>query len=302
MKHPSSRRRATHGITSRIGVGFAFFILAAQVYAQSTGSANEPPSVPKAELTAAQLQQYVPGLKEGEARRLAATGEILSDYSDAISTRLAPPFAGRDEMVNDLKQTDASVGLELLFTARLPGGFRQRPDFWLTVYNVMRSVSTLKGIEYFSADRNEMRTFYYDAYAIASPDSRNTPIPDPTVTSIPADSHIFTFHRDSSFGNYVMDVHYQVGPTVSNPDYIRMSLTNVTTMHYTVIPVAQPRHLQIDLIVVPKGDSLLFYSNFIANAPSIFGLRDKIDVSFSNRIKALFTWFTSELQTAAAAH
>ncbi len=249
----------------------------------------------------ADLRRLVPGLTPQEAAQLAKTGEVISDYSGKIETRIAPPFSGVDAMVKDLEQTQGNVGLELLFTAQLPPGFRDRSDFWLKTYNAMRSVSTLKGIKYYSADRNQMRIFYYDAYAIPSPDKRNIRLPDPLVTSIPEKSHIYTFHKDSSFGNYVMDVNYDVGPTAADPKYIRMSLTNATTMFYTIVPIAAPKHLQIDLVVVPEGNTLLFYSNFIANSPSVFGLRKCIDESFSNRIKALFNWFYTELKDQAAA-
>lgn len=271
--------------------------LAATAQATDSGAPNGDPAL--SDVSVSQLQQYVPGITPAEARRLINGGEIMTDYSGGIDTRIAPTFSGRDAMVKDLQQTEANVGIELLFARQLPNGFRDRKDFWLTLYNIMRSVSTLKGIEYYSADRHRMRIFYYDAYAIASPDQRNTPLPDPVVSTLPTESHIYTYHKDSSFGNYVMDVGYDVGPTTDEPEYIRMSLTNVTTMFYTVVPVAQPRHLQLDLVVVPEGNTLLFYSNFIANAPNIFGLRDQIDISFSNRIKALFKWFTGEIGKVA---
>lgn len=258
-----------------------------------------PPGPPPSGVDASELSTYVPGLTPKEAAALSADGMIESDYSGAIDTRLAPTFSGHDAMVQDLKQTDANVGIELLFQTRVPAALSGQSSLFLKMFNVMRSVSTLKGIEYYSADRHRMRTFYYDAYAIASPDKTGTPIPDPTVPSLPANSHIYTYHKDSSFGNYVMEVSYEVGPSTDNPDYIRMTLTNVTTMFYTIVPIAQPRHLQLDMVVVPKGNTLLFYSNFIANAPNIFGLRDQIDISFKNRIVALFDWFVKQLDDSA---
>jgi len=259
-----------------------------------TASAQSASSQP---VTAERLRQLVPGLTEAESQQLAKTGEVTADYSGSIKARIAPPFAGKEAMIRELQKTDATVGIELLFQAPIPKKYRERSDFWLETYNIMRSISTLKGIKYYSADRNMMRTFYYDAYAVPSPEKKYTRLPDPLVTSIPAKSHIYTYHKDSSFGNYVMSVNYTAGPEPQHPKYIRMALTNATEMYYSVFPIVAPWKLQIDLVAIPEGDTMLFYGNFVANTFTIFGLRDSIDVSFTNRVKALYNWFMREIQT-----
>lgn len=252
--------------------------------------------VDTAPMTVAKIRSLVPGLTQSEAEKLMQNGVITTDYSKSIQARIAPPFAGKQEMIKELAKTDATVGIELLFQAPIPVKFRERDDFWLEIYNIMRSISTLKGIKYYSADRNEMRTFYYDAYVVPSPDKKNTRLPDPLVGAIPAQSHLYSFHKDSSFGDYVMSINYTAGPDPQHPKYARMAMSNATTMHYSIIPIEQPYKLQIDLVVVPVGDTMLFYGNFVANAYTIFGLRDSIDVSFTNRVKALYNWFMGEVQ------
>ncbi|HUX13040.1 MAG TPA: DUF6675 family protein [Spirochaetia bacterium] len=247
-------------------------------------------------MNADRLMQLVPGLTQSEAVTLAQTGAVTADYSGAISARIAPPFAGKDAMLKELNKTEATVGIELLFQAPIPKGYRDRKDFWLETYNIMRSISTLKGIKYYSADRNIMRTFYYDAYAVPSPEQEKTRLPDPVVSTIPASSHIFTYHKDSSFGNYVMSIDYTAGPDPQNPQYARMAMSNATTMYYSIIPIERPYKLQIDLVVVPVGDTMLFYGNFVANTLTLFGLRDSVDVSFTNRVKALYAWFMDEIR------
>ena len=263
-------------------------LLPIAAHAQSTAS-NKP-------MTAAELQQIVPGLTPAEAQTLAKTGNVTSDYSGSIQARLAPPFAGKDAMIKDLASTDASVGIELLFQAPIPAKFRDRNDFWLQIYNIMRSISTLKGIEYYSDDRNAMRTFYYDAYVIPSPTEENTRLPDPLVTSIPAESSIYSYHKDSTFGDYAMKINYSAGPDPANPTYVRMSMTNETRMTYSIFPIVQPRHMQMDLVAIPRGDTMFFYGNFVVNTLTLFGLRDRVDTSFINRVKALYAWFSSEVK------
>ena len=247
-------------------------------------------------MTVDRLRALIPGLTQDEADQVINNGFVTADYSGSIQARIAPPFAGKDRMIRDLAKTDATVGIELLFQAPIPPKFRERNDFWLEIYNIMRSISTLKGIEYYSADRNIMRTFYYDAYAIPSPHKEHTRLPDPLVASIPAESHIYTYHKDSSFGNYVMSIDYTVGPNTEHPKYARMSMSNATTMYYSIIPIERPHKLQIDLVVVPEGDTMLFYGNFVANTMTLFGLRDSVDVSFTTRVEALYHWFMSEVR------
>jgi hypothetical protein len=270
-----------------------------------TESGNSTPAEPRAPLhptrvdmtpmTVERIRSLIPGLTQSEAEQLMQKGVVTSDYSKSIQARIAPPFAGKQEMIKELGKTDATVGIELLFQAPIPVKFRERDDFWLEIYNIMRSISTLKGIKYYSADRDEMRTFYYDAYVVPSPEKKNVRLPDPLVGSIPASSHIYTYHKDSSFGDYVMSINYTAGPDPQHPKYARMAMSNATTMHYSIIPIEQPYKLQIDLVVVPVGDTMLFYGNFVANAYTIFGLRDSIDVSFTNRVKALYNWFMAEV-------
>jgi len=263
-------------------------LLPIAAHAQSTTS-NAP-------MTAAELEQIVPGLTAAEAQTLATTGNVTSDYSGSIQARLAPSFAGKSAMIESLASTNATVGIELLFQAPIPPKFRARTDFWLQIYNIMRSISTLKGIEYYSDDRNAMRTFYYDAYVIPNPTFVNDRLPDPLVTSIPAESSIYSYHKDSTFGDYAMKITYTSDPGSGNPTFVRMAMTNETQMTYSIFPIVQPRHMQMDLVAIPRGNTMFFYGNFVVNTLTLFGLRDRVDSSFINRVKALYTWFSSEVK------
>jgi hypothetical protein len=191
---------------------------------------------------------------------------------------------------------EPTIGVELLllFDPGIPNMLAemQESDYHLRIYNVLRSISTLKGIEYYSASRQRMRTFFYDAYVIDSPDNRETRN-DPLVSSIPSNSTVYTYMKDSSLGNYVAQIRYHY-----HYDYFSMSIRNHTLLRRLIFPMVQPEKLNMFVLIVPQGSRLLFYGLSYVNASNIFGIADKKTASFYNRLLALFNWFRTNYYRA----
>lgn len=214
-------------------------------------------------------------------------------YERSVSMSLAPAHPFAQDIETGLQDLDPRVGIEI--SLEIPVAARAFTDSGrVAVFNILRSVSTMEGIEYYSASRGEMRTFYEESYAIESPDNRNR-IPDPRVDAIPTESTVWAYQRDGSFGRNVQRLDYR-----ATDGAILVSIENETTMVYTVVPLVRPGNLRTYLLVVPDPVQQVFrfYGNLGVRVPAVFGMEDRARDSFYNRIVALHDWFVRELQRA----
>jgi hypothetical protein len=230
--------------------------------------------------------------------RLESGQSLRHSFKAAESLELFPSLPIKERVLPQISRMKPTVGVEYLLIYR-PGGFvggsrKDRPAReHLKIYNILRSVSTLRGIEYYSASRKRMRTFFYDAYVIDSPKRRRR-LDDPLVEEIPTNASFFTFLRDSSLGDYVAEVKYHY-----HFDYFAMHIQNWSTLWQFIFPIVQPRDLNMLVIIVPDGDALLFYGLAYVNVTNIFGLAEGRTASFYNRLKALFHWFKTSYELRA---
>lgn len=154
------------------------------------------------------------------------------------------------------------------------------------IYGYLRAVGSLEGIEYWSASRNTLRTFYAESYRIENQESR-VRMPDPIAPapgSIPATETFLAFQRDLSFGSNV----YKYTFTYQGEAFI-VHQNNLTKMNYGLLPVINPGSLSTHLLIIRAEDAIVFYAESGADAPGI--LKGKLEVSFTNRAEALFRWF-----------
>ena len=180
------------------------------------------------------------------------------------------------------------IGVEVLLTYNFAGLQGNSEKNMLHIYNILRSISTLSGIEYYSASRQRMRTLFHEAYVVDSPDARNK-LPDPVVQSIPSLSSIFVYQNDSSFGENVYRVLYNF-----KESYFLMEMNNLTQIWWGIIPLIDPQNLKYIILIYPFEDYLVFYSVICVNAFNFLGVADQKSASFYNRVKALYNWFCSQ--------
>lgn len=214
-------------------------------------------------------------------------------YENSVSTSLAPQGTAIRMIEENLLGMDPRVGIEISVEIPVqPSAFTAGGI--LEIYNILRTPSTMEGLEYYSASRGEMRVFYEESYAIASP-SETDPIADPIVREIPERDTIYAYQRDGSFGRNVQRLEY-----TNLDDGILLLIENETTMVYKVVPLVRPGNLRIFLFVHPRPDRgvIEFYGNLAVRVPAMFGLQDRARNSFYNRIVALHDWFLGELVAA----
>ncbi len=263
-----------------------FVAVVLPTWSQENPQAPEPAS---SSLDAATIRDILPGVSGVEADELVFANTLSLYALDGGSFRLAPRGSQLGTIRRSLEELEPRMAVETVFVTELPTGFPQGREGDLALYNLLRRVSTMTGIEYYSASRSRMRVFYHESYAIDDIDRRLRQ-PDPVVRTIPNRDSILVFQRDSSFGENVHELEYRY-----RANNIYISMVNRTLMWYGIIPAIAADKLQVHLWVQRHGNTVVFYGNTGVAVPSLFGIETRAHDSFHNRLIALFNWFEDQL-------
>ncbi|MBN1242820.1 MAG: hypothetical protein JXA15_08955 [Spirochaetales bacterium] len=225
----------------------------------------------------------------GIRTRLLAGGDVRSSVTGKVALSLAPAWPGASLVKAAVASEDPDVAVEAVFflPSPAPSGADTRLE---AAYSVLRGISSLQGIEYFSESRGRMRLFYEESWRIASPDDR-TRVPDDKPATPPVFDRVWAWQKDLSFGGNVYEIDYAVARDLE-PWSLSMKSTNVTGMRYGIIPVAGPRALSVRVNLIATDEGLVFWAVSTARAAAVPGMRGKLEDSFGNRAAALFGWFS----------
>ncbi len=260
-------------------VSLVFLSLGFVVSAQATGAA------------AGRLPSVADLLGAGTAAELASGVKPTRTDTHGLLA-LLPKDAAAESLRALIAADKPAILVESVFTLPrvAPEGAEGIASEMARIYGLMRSFSSLQGIEYYSASRKRMRTFYAESWPVTDAESK-TRLPDPPapeVGAIPASEHLTVWQKDLTFGGNVYSYDF-----ASFPGSLRVVSTNLTRMSYGPIPLIAPLGLKSRLLVIQAEDAILFYVESDANAPGLFSGR--IGESFSNRAAALFAWFSDRL-------
>jgi hypothetical protein len=161
-----------------------------------------------------------------------------------------------------------------------------------SIFNSLLALSTLTGIQYYSASRSAMRVFYETSSVIDGPSTKRQ-IPDPVYPSPPARLTLFARQKDSTFGDNIYQYDYY-----SVPGALIFNQNNLTTFYYGIIPAVGKEKLRSTVALFDAEDYILVYIASMTKAASIPGMKDRMSESFTNRAEALFKWFTDQADNA----
>lgn len=221
-------------------------------------------------------------LASGEDVRTSSTGKTAA-------LTLAPRHGAAAAFGSALASEAPDVVVEAIFLWKRSA--TRDPDKELAaVYNTLRAIGSLQGIEYWSASRKTMRLFYEYSSLVAGPDDQ-TPVKDSWLAALPAlDETLYARQKDLSFG----DNRYRI-TLAHGKDYVTQSSVNLAGMSYGIIPVAGAGAVHVRLLVIPTDDGILFYAVSSARATVIPGIKGKLEASFGNRAAAVYAWFTRQM-------
>jgi len=222
---------------------------------------------------------------------LSGKKPLLAQFKDP-QVRLAPTNYILKEILGKLQnELKPSVMVETLCIYEKPPG-AEKPKMSAAeeagLFNEVLALSTLAGIQYFSASRGVMRTFYESSSVIDGPVSKK-PIPDPVYSRPPAELTIYARQKDLTFGDntYQYNFYYSPGSLI----FIQQNLSSLTA---GIIPAVGKNKLRSVVAVLDAEDYLLVYAVSMAKAASLPGMNDRVGNSFSNRVEAIVHWFSDQ--------
>jgi hypothetical protein len=235
-------------------------------------------------------------VSSSNAARLRSSGESI------IETQLRNPTPVLLPQDNELRRIvggimsslEPNILVETLYLYRKPASVDGALDGWTDaqrtgVFNQLMSISSMTGLQYYSASRRAMRTFYEYSYLVNAPDTRNR-IPDPVFTMVPASLTLYARQKDLTFGDNIYRYDF-----VTVQDAVYFTQDNITALTIALIPVINRGNLKTVMAVIDCGDSILIYAASMTKALSVPGIGDRVSNSFSNRAQAVLGWFNGKL-------
>ena len=239
------------------------------------------------------------GLEDLSPQQAAAlfAGErpVVSQFKNP-QPRLIPRSETLTRLVEELhRDLNPNIMVETLQIYTKPEG-AGRPTWSdgekAALYNSVLALSSLAGIEYFSASRGTMRILYEISTVIDSPNER-TPVPDPSFPQPPPELTLFARQKDSLFGDNV----YQYDFYTTDGAIIFIQ-NNLSSLNLGIIPAIGRNRLRSVVAIFDSEDHLLVYAGSMARATLLPGMGERVGISFANRAEAILNWFSGQADDA----
>jgi hypothetical protein len=243
-------------------------------------------------------QPVLVGLVGAERAAVLIRGDTLSSLQNKDPRPVLVPsndFVKNmgNEMILSLKPSFFVENLSLY--RKPPAQARSWTDAERTaLYNESLALSSLAGIQYYSASRKAMRTFYETSVVVSGSDGKN-PLPDPVYTVPPSQLVVYARQKDLSFGDNVYRYNYH-----AQSNSLVFIQENLTSMNYGIIPAVGKNKLRSMVAVLDAGEYLLIYVVSMAKAASLPGMGERVGSSFSTRAEAILKWFRGQADNAFA--
>ena len=181
---------------------------------------------------------------------------------------------------------------ESLFLIEKPEGSNQSDTALIS--RIMRSVSSMEGIEYYSNSEKKMKTLYSQSYTIDNLEDKNR-IPD-NVDGSAENLSVYAFQEDGSFGDNYYQIDYR-----QRENEVSMVIRLMEPLKYGLVTAVKANNLVFNIDVLDKGSYLVMYVGAKVKFPAISLLENKLNKSFGSRITALHDWFKSSYISAKEA-
>jgi len=152
---------------------------------------------------------------------------------------------------------------------------------------VVRSVSKMQGMTYYSHRSKKVKTLYESAYCIKGPKDR-TRVADNTEGNANG-KVLYAMLDDASFGktNYRMEY-------TQNAQEVALHFINETSLSVMGITAVSKNNMHIKLVITDCGDSVMVYMAVMAKFPGIKMLEQTMNESFIARLDSIYTWFCKQ--------
>ena len=152
---------------------------------------------------------------------------------------------------------------------------------------IIRSVSKMQGMRYYSTSHKQEEVLYKEAHLIAGPNDF-TRVEDDTAGSADGKTVYCVLH-DNSFGKASYKLDY-----FERPDEVSGTFENLGPLKVGPIKAITPGNLIISLVISDCGDDMAVYLVTQAKFPSLKMFEKLMYNSFSTRLTAIFNWFCNQ--------
>lgn len=225
-------------------------------------------------------------LSQEQRIELVQKGQLIRSLYDQknAAPRFTPPFVVPQTFAAGWDKENPLFLIEALYLRKKEVGSEKNIE---RISRVVRSISKLEGLQYYSSSRKKMRTLYETSYIIADPQHED-PLPDPLDNPAP-DFSVYVLQKDLTFDKNIYRYRF-----CTDADSAGFMSTNVNTLKYSLFKAIEPGELQVSVAVTDLGDYLLIHALTRAQftAPSI--LRERVQNSFMTRGEAVYNWFVTQ--------
>lgn len=227
-------------------------------------------------------------LDETEKAILEEHSKVFRYGKERKGLYYTPDVSLADNIVERFNSLEPNVTVEALYRVPYPDDMLTGYDRDLILYNIVREVSNISGVQYYSTRKERLRVLFDDVYAM---DEKKKPIDDPLVNSIPEYDSFPIHMKEANLGRdyYLAEYNYD-GQDMS------FSITNTSTMSF-LLKVVGEEQMQIDLLLMPLDDEILIYGYCgvkLSNSGFVHRIMDPYS-SFYRRLYAMEIWFSNSL-------
>lgn len=155
------------------------------------------------------------------------------------------------------------------------------------VSRIVRSISKMKGMEYYSNSQQAWDILYSESYLISDPISKER-IPDFLEGS--ADGlELYCFQNEHAFGESIYSILYH-----QNEKEVSVTFQNIEALKYKFITAVKKGNMNINLVVMDCGDSFLVYMVIQADVIRVSIIEKRMNKSLNARLDAIYKWFTEQ--------
>lgn len=228
---------------------------------------------------------YFSFLNATDRKTLFDQGELTASGSSASGLPLGTKAPFAPQVRSGLTVTASTVAIEGFFL------FNRPRDVDLALYNAVNAVASMEGLEYYSVSRQRYEPLILQSWRVESLQRPNK-VADPVFTVVPAVQTAVIFQKDNKLGSGYSELTWRKGEGT-----IVITLKNLQTLNYGILPLVEPGNLQMLFVVVPLADKVAVYGVMEAKTAQLFGLERSKDESFRNRMRALASWLGQRIQT-----
>ena len=155
------------------------------------------------------------------------------------------------------------------------------------VSRVLRSVSNMQGMNYYSSTKNKTLVLYEKAYMIDGENSKKK-ISDQNTGNADGQTS-WCYQKDNSFGDIFYKLNYY-----QKDNTMLAVFTTTSWIGIGPIKAIAPENLKIFIYVEDVGDEILLYLCTDLDSAKFPGIRGQITESMTSRMDAVYKWFMKQ--------